>query len=150
MKAKNQRPSLPFPAVVAILAGTLLVAAGYFYVVKYAAQPQQAALTPEAKAYARNLKLSDVAYKATASYMAGEVVEVLGAIANGGDRDLRRVEINCVFYDAAGQVVRRVRVPIVRSLLKPGETRSFRLPFDDIPEGWSRTPPQLVIAHITF
>jgi len=41
-------------------------------------------------------------------------------------------------------------VPIVRTALKPGETRAFRLPFDDIPEGWNNQLPQLVIARIDF
>ena len=34
--------------------------------------------------------------------------------------------------------------------LKPGETRTFRLPFDDIPGGWNNQMPQLVIARIEF
>ena len=65
-------------------------------------------------------------------------------------RTLSRVELNCVFYDPYGQVVLRERVPIVRSVLKPGETSSFRLPFEGIPGSWNQTLPQLVIATITF
>jgi hypothetical protein len=150
MKAKKQEPSLPLPAIITIVAGTVLVGAGYLFVSKDSPQPQQAALTAEAKGYVRNLKLADVEYKATAAYLGGELIEVLGKITNAGDRELQRVELNCVFYDSIGQVVRRARVPIVKSLLKPGELRAFRLPFDDIPQSWNRTPPQMVIAHITF
>ncbi len=149
MKSKKNL-SLPLPAIITILAATALVGGGSFLMSKYSPQQQPAALTSEAKAYTRNLKLADVEYKATASYLGGEVIEVLGKISNAGDRNLQRVELNCVFYNAIGEVVRRARVPIVKSLLKPGETRAFRLPFDDIPESWSRTPPQLVIAQIIF
>jgi hypothetical protein len=59
----------------------------------------------------------------------------------------------CVFYDAYGQVVLRERVPIVKRSggpLKAGDTRAFRLPFDDIPSSWNNQMPNLVIASITF
>ena len=34
--------------------------------------------------------------------------------------------------------------------LKPGETKTFRLPFDEIPESWNQALPQLVIAGVKF
>ena len=74
-------------------------------------------------------------------------------VANAGDRALTIVDINCVFYDGYGQLVLRKRVPIVSERmggLKPGETKSFRLPFDEIPESWNQAMPQLVIAGVKF
>jgi hypothetical protein len=50
-------------------------------------------------------------------------------------------------------MVLRSRVPIVSQRmggLKPGETKSFRLPFDEIPESWNQAMPQLVIAGVKF
>jgi hypothetical protein len=88
--------------------------------------------------------------KAAKNYAGAMIVEVVGNITNAGDRTLNRVELNCVFYDAYGQVVLRERVPIVRSTLKPGEARAFRLPFEGIPDSWNQTLPQLVIASINF
>ena len=91
-------------------------------------QPPQAVLTPEAKAYVSNLKLSDVDMKAAEAYMNQTLVEIVGKITNAGDRKLKSVEINCVFYDPYGQVVLRERVPIVRERsggLSPGETKSL-------------------------
>jgi len=107
-------------------------------------------LTAEAKAYVRNLKLSEVTMKATESYVGQTVTEIEGKITNGGGRLAQRVDVYCIFYNAYGEVVIRERVPIVRTALKPGETRAFRLPFDDIPEGWNNQLPQLVIARIDF
>lgn len=110
-------------------------------------------LTPEAKAYVRHLQLSDVEMKAHESYLRQQVVEILGKITNAGDRPLKIVEINCIFYNPYAQVVLRERVPIVGQRtggLKPGETKSFRLPFDNLPEGWNQGLPQLVIAQIIF
>jgi hypothetical protein len=110
-------------------------------------------LTPEAKAYTRSLKLSEVEMKAADTFLKQTLVEIVGKITNAGDRRLRSVEINCVFYDPYGQVVLRERVAVIRSRaggLSPGETKSFRLPFDNIPESWNQTLPQLVIAQIVF
>jgi hypothetical protein len=107
-------------------------------------------LTPEAKAYVRNLKLSEVSMKATESYVGQTVTEIEGKITNSGDRIAQHVDVYCIFYNAYGEVVIRERVPIVSAPLKPGETREFRLPFDDIPEGWNNQMPQLVIARIQF
>jgi hypothetical protein len=110
-------------------------------------------LTPEAKVYTRNLKLADVEMKATESYMGSQLVEITGKITNNGGRELRQVDLNCVFYDPYSQVVLRQRVSIVRSKtgsLKPGETKSFRLPFDTLPQSWNQAMPQMVIAGIAF
>jgi hypothetical protein len=115
--------------------------------------PTDAPLTPEAKAYVKNLQLSDVEIKANKSYLNQMVVEIDGKIANVGDRPLDTVEIYCVFYDSYGQLVLRSRVPIVSPRmggLKPGETKTFRLPFDEIPESWNQAMPQLVIAGVKF
>lgn len=126
-----------------------------FLYVQYTAKhaPVDAPLTPEAKAYVKNLQLSDVEIKANKSYLNQMVVEIDGKIGNKGDRALDTVEIYCVFYDSYGQLVLRSRVPIVSPRmggLKPGETKSFRLPFDEIPESWNQQMPQLVIAGVKF
>lgn len=110
-------------------------------------------LTGDARAYVRSLKLSDVEMKAHESYLRQAVTEITGKIANEGNRVLKLVEISCVFSDAYGQVVLRERVPIVSAKtggLAPGEVKSFRLAFDNIPESWNQALPQLVIAQIVF
>jgi len=133
------------------LALALALAAGLIWFVN---RPQAggatAPLSADAKAYVRNLRLSDVTMKATESYVGQTVTEIEGKIANAGDRAIAHVEVTCVFYNSYGQVILRERVPIVATDLKPGETRSFRLPFDAIPGGWNNQMPQLVIARIEF
>jgi hypothetical protein len=63
------------------------------------------------------------------------------------------VELYCVFQDGYDQTTLRQRVPIVSPKmggLKPGETKSFRLPFDNLPDSWNQKMPQLVIASVKF
>src|SRR6202795_2678711 len=107
-------------------------------------------LTPDAKAYVRNLQLSDVTMKDTESYVNQMVTEIEGKITNGGARPIKEVDFFCIFYNNDGEVVLRQRVPIVTRVVKPGDSRSFRLPFDEIPESWNNQMPQLVIAGIEF
>lgn len=133
------------------LAVVLLLGGGVFW---YANRPQVSQapppLTADAKAYVRKLELSEVSMKATESYVKQMVTEIEGKVTNTGDRTVTRAELFCVFYNNYGEVVIRERVPIVSATLRPGETRSFRLPFDDIPASWNNQMPQLVIARIEF
>jgi hypothetical protein len=125
--------------------------AGAWFVVRNSASTTSSTtLTSEAKAYVRNLKLGEVSMKATESYVGQTVTEIEGKLTNAGDRAVKRADVYCIFYNAYGEVVIRERVPIVSSPIKPGETRAFRLPFDDIPDGWNHQMPQLVIASIEF
>jgi hypothetical protein len=142
---------------VAYVIGVLVLAglAGFWYLEMAAKRPvpPPPPLTGPAKAYVKSLKLSDVNMSANESYMQQAVVEITGKIENAGDRVLDVVEINCVFYDAYGQMVLRERVPIVSKKmggLAPGEIKSFRMPFDHIPESWNQALPQMVIARIDF
>ena len=144
-------PPVALVAAVVLIAG----AAGFWYLDRASKQPppQPPPLTGEAKAYVRNLKLSNVDMSAHEDYLGHKIVEITGNIQNLGDRGLRVVEISCVFYDPYGLLVLRQRTPIVSAKsggLAPGATRSFRLPFDTIPESWNNVMPQMVIARIDF
>ncbi|MGH9632771.1 MAG: FxLYD domain-containing protein [Bryobacteraceae bacterium] len=146
---RDDRSSFVIPLVVIIALIPILGAVWWFWG-RNAGTEQPTVLTAEAKAYVASLKLADVNMKATANYVGATVVEVTGQITNAGERTLELIELNCVFYDPYNTVVKRERVPIVRSTLKPGETQSFRLPFEEIPESWNQSLPQLVIANIVF
>lgn len=112
-----------------------------------------AASPEEAKAYIRNLALGGVEMKAAESFGGQQLVEIIGNVKNNGARALKKVELNCVFYDPYNQVVLRETVPIVRADkggLKPGETKPFRLPFDTLPKSWNQAMPQMVMAGLVF
>lgn len=150
--AKQSKPGLNYTLIVPLV----LVMAGipiYWYLEKDVPYQPGPGITAEAKTYVRNLALSDVEMKAAENAIRQQVVEITGKITNKGDRQLQSVAIFCIFYDAYGQVVLKERLEIVRKKLgglKPAETRSFRLPFDNLPASWNQGPPQLVIASIEF
>ena len=139
--------------IAAFMIAVLVVAGGV--IAWYALHPGPASnavtpLSPEAKSYVRNLQLSDVTMKATESYVKQMVTEIEGKITNSGDRTVKIAEVYCIFYNSYGEMILRERVPIVKTVLKPGESRDFRLPFDTIPTTWNNQMPQLVIARIEF
>ena len=151
--ARPKRQALGLPQIVLI--ALVIAGAGVVAYLEYAPHKPaaEAPLTPEARAYVGNLKLADVGMKAAKNYLSQMVVEISGNITNAGDRNLDTVEIYCVFQDYYDQTTLRQRVPIVNPKmggLKPGETKSFRLPFDNLPEGWNQKMPQLVIASVKF
>jgi hypothetical protein len=154
MMVEDRKRKIP-PVAFFVLGLVLIVGGGFWFLDRQArnVKPAQSVLTPEGKAYVRNLKLSGVEMKAAKAYMNQMLVEIVGKITNAGDRRLKSVELNCVFYDPYGQLVLRERVPIVRERtggLNPGETKDFRLPFDTIPASWNQTMPQMVIAAVVF
>ena len=141
--------------VIAIVVMAVL-GTGVFLIARYASASSNkapVALTPEAKAYVRNLKISEPEMKAHESYMKQSIVEITGKIKNDGPQALNTVDIFCSFYDAYSQLVVKERVSIVRQKmggLKPGEEKPFRLAFDTVPEAWNQQMPNLVIAGIQF
>ncbi len=161
MAADNASPqsdtskfSIPVPVLVGGILVILVLSAwgGYDYWQRRH-PPAPPVLTAEAKQYVHNLQLSGVEMKATESYMKQRVVEITGEVTNNGPRAVNVVEINCVFYDPYGQLVLRERVTVVgrrAGTLAPGDKKSFRLAFDNIPESWNQQLPALVIAQIVF
>lgn len=144
------------PAGIVIGLGVVLIAGalGWLTFGPKPAPPPPPVLTAEARAYLPYLKLSnDTHMQAAESYVNSRLVEILGEITNTGNRKVKVVEVTCLFYDYSQQLVARERAYVVDGrggALEPGKTRSFRLPFDTIPDSWNQALPTLVIAQIQF
>ena len=129
------------------------VGGGIFLLTRPVPVKQDAKITAEAKAYVKFLALGDVGMTSAEAFNGAKLVEIKGTIGNQGTRSLKQVEITCVFYDPYNQIVLRNRQAIVRAAtggLKPGETKPFRLAFDDLAESWNQALPQVIIASIDF
>ena len=154
LAAPSKKKRAPIPPVAWVAGAVALVGLAVLWYLGRPVPPKELPpLTGPAKAYVRSLRLSNVDMQAHESYLKQSIVEITGNIGNIGDHVLKTVEINCVFYDPYGQVVLRQRVAIVNGktgTLAPGETKPFRMAFDNVPEGWNQALPQMVIAAIDF
>jgi hypothetical protein len=150
---ERRKLSIPRAAII-IIPVLALGLEGLYYLNRAANRPPAPPppLSGAARAYVKNgfLPITNVDMQAHESYLKQSIVEITGNIGNTGDRVISSAVIYCVFYDPYDQVVLRERVPIVKSRLAPGETKPFRLAFDNVPEGWNQIMPQLVIAAIDF
>lgn len=150
-RARKKIPLIP-------IAICLVVAIGLVIALLYLSGPVTKPATggpasAEARAYVGNLALSNVTMQSSENFMKQRVVEIQGKITNNGPRALDSVDVYCLFSGVDGREIYRERAPIVRAQgkpLNPHETRSFRLPFDTLPDGWNQSMPKLVIAQITF
>ncbi len=136
------------------LAGVLILGVfGWLTFGPAPAAPPPPRLTQEGKAYLSSLALSNVHMQAAESYVNSRLVEILGEISNKGSRTVKVAEVTCVFSDYSGVEIARERAFVVggrTGSLAPGETKSFRLPFDTIPENWNQAMPTLIIAQLQF
>jgi hypothetical protein len=143
----------PASIVIALAMIMILGAFGWLTFGPKPPPPPPPVLTDEAKQYLNNLALSNVHMQAAESMVNQRVIEILGDIANTGNRIVKLAEVTCVFRDYNGKEVQRERVAIVGAsgnALAPGSSRPFRLAFDDVPDTWNQAMPTLVIAQIQF
>lgn len=150
-RARKKLPLIPIVVCLVVAIGLVIA---LLYLSGPVTKPENnGPAAPEARAYVGNLALSDVTMQASENFMKQRVVEIQGKITNNGPRALDSVDVYCLFSGTDGREIYRERSPIVRgggSPLNSHETRSFRLPFDSLPDGWNQAMPKLVIAQITF
>ncbi len=154
-RALPQKKSLPLLPILLAVGVVLGLVAGVVYLNRPLAKTADTGATQEAKAYLADLALSDVSMQASENLVNQKVVEVLGNISNNGPREVKSIDLYCLFYGLNGQEIHRERLRIVGGVgtpgtLKPGATKSFRMPFDTLPDGWNQALPKMVIAQITF
>jgi hypothetical protein len=153
--AATNKKSLPLAAILTASVFAVVALGGFVYLNRPAQKIADGAASQEAKAYLANLALSDVTMQASENLMNQKVVEVLGNISDNGPRELKSIDVYCLFYGVDGRLLHRERLRIVggvetRGSLKPGATKAFRMPFDSLPEGWNQALPKMVIAQIAF
>jgi hypothetical protein len=114
-------------------------------------------------AYAAYLKFSDLKTSAAQNFVGATVNYLDGDIANTGDKTVVRAVVQVTFHDAMGQTAQREELPIrvLRtgepydeavdlnlSPLAPGQSKPFRLTFENISAQWNRAYPDLQITEV--
>jgi hypothetical protein len=147
------RPILIGIVIVGIVVGALALI--------FRAEQKKPAAPP---AYAANLKFSDLKTSAAQNFVGATVSYIDGAITNTGDKTVTHAVIQVMFKDDMGQMAQREELPIrvLRtsgpydeavdlnlSPLAPGQSKSFRLTFENISAQWNHAYPDLQITQVS-
>lgn len=115
-------------------------------------------------AYAANLKFSDMKSSAAQNFVGATVSYIDGAIINTGDQTVIHAVVQITFKDDMGQTAQREELPIrvLRtggpydeavdlnlSPLAPGQSKPFRLTFENISAQWNHAYPDLQITQVS-
>ncbi len=115
-------------------------------------------------AYAANLKFSDMKTSAAQNFVGATVSYIDGTITNTGDKTVIHAVAQITFQDDMGQTAQREELPIrvLRtggaydeavdlnlSPLAPGQSKPFRLTFENISAQWNHVYPDMQITQVT-
>jgi len=146
------RPILVGIVVVGIVVGVLAL-------ILRSQQAKPAAPPP----YAANLKFSDLKASAAQNFVGATVNYLDGVIANTGDKAVTHAVVQVTFKDDMGQTAQREELPmrVLRtggpydeavdlslSPLAPGQSKPFRLTFENISAQWNHAYPDLQVTQV--
>ena len=115
-------------------------------------------------AYAANLKFSDLKTSAAQNFVGAIVSYIDGTVTNTGDKAVIHAVAQITFKDELGQTAQREELPIrvLRtggpydeavdlnlSPLAPGQSKPFRLTFENISAQWNHAYPDLQITQVS-
>jgi hypothetical protein len=147
------RPILIGIVIVGIVVGMLALI--------FRAEEKKPAVPP---AYAANLKFSDLKTSAAQNFVGATVSYIDGVITNAGDKTVIHAVVQVTFKDEMGQTAQREELPmrVLRiggpydeavdfnlSPLAPGQSKPFRLTFENISAQWNHAYPDLQITQVT-
>jgi hypothetical protein len=115
-------------------------------------------------AYAVNLKFLNLQTSAAQNFVGATVSYLDGTVSNTGEKTVSHAVVQITFKDDMGQTAQREEVPIrvLRtggaydeavdlsvSPLAPGQSKPFRLTFENISAQWNHAYPDLQITQMT-
>jgi hypothetical protein len=152
-KQLKDASKLPLTPILIGVIAVVAAGAGLFYLQQAGRGGSEAVLTDAGRAYLSNLDLNNVTMEARDDALGQTLLEITGEITNLGQSEVIVVEANCVFRDVDGTEIERQLAALVSErtgALSPGDTQTFRMAFDSVPEGWNQIVPDLFIAQIRF
>ncbi|MGH9679024.1 MAG: hypothetical protein ACRD4Y_03670, partial [Candidatus Acidiferrales bacterium] len=102
---------------------------------------------------AQNIHFLEPKMGRAANFLNQEVTFIFGTLENGGNREVKQIEITLEFHDPFNQVILRDRqrlfLPNAPPLL-PGQQRDFQVSYEHIPPQWNNGYPSIRITGLLF
>jgi hypothetical protein len=148
----NLRPILVGIVIVAVVIGLLIL------VLRSEQKPPA-----EPPAYAASLRFSDLKASAAENFVGATVSYLDGTLTNTGDKTVTHAVVEVTFKDDMGQMAQREELPIHVlstggaydeavdlniSPLSPGQSKPFRLTFENISAQWNHAYPDLKVTKV--
>ncbi len=146
------RPILIGVFIVAVIVGILVLV--------FRAEQKTPAPPP---AYAAYLKFSDLKASGAQNFVGATVSYLDGTITNAGDKTVTHAVVRITFKDDMGQTAQKEEMPlrVLRtggpydeavdfnmSPLGPGQSKPFRLTFENISAQWNHAYPDMQVTQI--
>jgi hypothetical protein len=115
-------------------------------------------------AYAAKIQFSDLKASAAQNFVGATVNYVDGTVTNTGDKTVSHAMLQITFKDDMGQIAQREEAPVrvlrtggpydeavdlSTSPLAPGQSKPFRLTFENISAQWNHAYPDIQITQIS-
>ncbi len=148
--------SVSSPVLVVVVACTIAaILAALIWVERRESSPafSNPVFGEEEKAYLRQVAVTDARMSAVQNFLGDTVIYLDARVTNRGGKFVRKLEIELKFVDVLNQVVllEKARpVSDLTSLLKPGESRPFRVTLERLPRDWNRAPPTITPTRVNF
>jgi hypothetical protein len=160
----SREPRSPLPWIIALV--VVLIVIGALLVIsrhQAPANPGGAGLAPP-DPYAASLPITNVQMSQASSMAGSETTYVDGQITNQGQKTVTAITVQVAFHGFENPIAKKETMPL--SLIRtrqpyvdtqpvsaapihPGETRDFRLIFDNIPQDWNQNYPEIRVISVT-
>jgi hypothetical protein len=160
----TREPRSPLPWIIAL--AVVLIAIVALVVVSRRhepANPGGAGLAP-ADPYAASLPITNVQMSQAGNMAGSQTTYVDGQIANQGQKTVTAITVQVAFHGFENPIAQKETMPLAlirtrqpyvdlqpvsAAPLAPGDTRDFRLIFDNIPQDWNQNYPEIRIIAVT-
>jgi uncharacterized protein DUF2393 len=147
------------PWIVAVVAIAVIVGLAFFF-----GGHREVRTNSGIDPYAAHMAIRNVQISQATNFAGDQLTYVDGTVANQGDRTVAAVNVQVFFANDDGEppqtklapvMLIRARQPYVdtepvnAAPLKPGDSREFRLIFDDVSTLWNQQIPKVQIASVS-
>ena len=158
-----REPRSTLPWVIAL--GVVVVAIGVLVGLSHRqapANPGGAGLAP-ADPYAMSLPITNLQMSQAGNMAGSQTTYVDGQITNRGQKTVTGITVQVAFHGFANPIAKKETMPLALIRMRdpyvdtqpvsaapilPGQTRDFRLIFDNIPQDWNQTYPEIRIIQV--
>lgn len=158
MIPSQERSGLPVAFIVGLVIVTILV--GGAVLLNHFSSPagpemvKSLPMGPSEQAYAPQIHFLEPKMSRAANFLNQEVTFIFGKIENGGNRQIRQIEITLEFHDPYNKIIvlrdtQRLFSPKAEPLA-PGEQRDFQIGYETISAQWNNIYPTIRITGLDF